>query len=62
MNKLVNYLKASWEELGKVIWPTRRQAARLTLVVVVFSGILALYMTVLDSIFRTALQKLILKG
>ena len=33
---LVGYLKASVEELGKVTWPTKNQAVRLTIIVLIF--------------------------
>jgi preprotein translocase subunit SecE len=35
VRKIVSFLKEARAELGKVVWPTRRRAARLTAVVVI---------------------------
>lgn len=61
MNKLLNYINLSIAELGKVTWPTRKQALQLTLIVIVFSLTLAAIVGGLDSIIRTFLQQVILK-
>lgn len=62
MNRLFNYLGQSWEEIKKVVWPSRRTAVRLTGAVIVFSLVLAVFMGAVDYVFTQALQKLILKG
>lgn len=62
MNKLFEYLSQSRSELAKVVWPSRRQAVRLTVAVVVFSAILATFIGLMDYLFTIALQKIILKG
>lgn len=59
---LVQYLSAARAELTKVVWPTRRQGVRLTLLVIAFSLFFAAVLGALDYVFSTALQKLILKG
>jgi preprotein translocase subunit SecE len=61
MQKLAQYFRDSWTELTKVTWPTRKQAIKLTAAVLVFSVIFAAYIAVLDTLFSTMLQKLILK-
>lgn len=61
INKLINYLKASYEELKKVVWPTRRQAINLTLLVIGAAAIMAVYLGALDFVFRSILQSVILK-
>lgn len=61
INKLINYLKASYEELKKVVWPTRRQAINLTLLVIGAAAIMSVYLGVLDFIFRSILQSVILR-
>jgi len=62
VKSLHNYLIAAWAELGKVTWPTRRQAWRLTLMVIAFSAVFAVLLGLLDLIFSNLLQKLITKG
>ena len=62
MKRISQYLKSSWTELGKVSWPTRAQALRLTAAVIVFSVAFAAYIALLDGLFSKALEKLILKG
>lgn len=62
VKSLRNYLVAAWAELGKVTWPTRRQAWRLTLLVIAFSAVFAVFLGTLDYIYSGLLQKLISKG
>ena len=59
MKPLVNYFKASRTELTKVTWPTRRQTARLTGVVLVFALVITLVIGTLDYLFSLGLQKII---
>jgi preprotein translocase subunit SecE len=61
MDRFITYLKNSQAELAKVAWPTRQQAARLTVVVVIFSLALALFTGAADKLFATILEKFILK-
>lgn len=56
---LKSYITGSIDELKRVVWPTRKQALVLTGIVLAFSVVLALYLTGLDLIFRTALEKLL---
>lgn len=62
MKRLLNYIAESRVELTKVTWPTRQQATRLTLAVVVFSLALAVFIGALDKAFNEILQRFILKG
>jgi preprotein translocase subunit SecE len=59
VSPLFEYLSASRAELAKVAWPSRRQTARLTFVVIVFSLIIAAVIGTLDYLFSLGLQKLI---
>lgn len=59
MQGLIRYINGSIEELKRVVWPTRKQALTLTAIVLSFTVILAIYLTGLDLIFRTALEKLL---
>ncbi|OGD84154.1 preprotein translocase subunit SecE [Candidatus Curtissbacteria bacterium RBG_13_40_7] len=47
----LNYVKESKAELEKVIWPTRMEAIRLTILVVIVSVIVGAYIAGLDAIF-----------
>ncbi|MEK7071184.1 MAG: preprotein translocase subunit SecE [Patescibacteria group bacterium] len=44
------------EELKKVTWPTRRETIRLTLVVVVTSLIIAVYVGIIDVVMAKILE------
>ncbi|MEI8072857.1 MAG: preprotein translocase subunit SecE [Candidatus Saccharibacteria bacterium] len=61
MNKLINYFKASYDELKKVIWPTRKVALQLTAVVIITALLVGLYLTILGYGFQSALEKLLFK-
>jgi preprotein translocase subunit SecE len=62
MKPLLDYLSASRAELTKVTWPNRRQTARLTLVVIVFSIVFAAVLGALDFGFSALIEKLVIKG
>jgi len=57
--KLTNYFKDTRAELKHVNWPTRAQAIGYTVVVIVFSAVIALLIGAFDFIFSGVLQKLI---
>jgi preprotein translocase subunit SecE len=59
---LIEYFSASRAELAKVTWPSRRQTARLTLLVIIFSIVMAAILGALDFVFSTLVQKIIVKG
>ena len=54
MSRLRRYIDEAWSELKKVTWPTREQTRNLTVLVFAISLIVGLYITVLDSVFSTA--------
>mgnify|MGYP001222078493 FL=1 len=37
-----------WSELKKVTWPTRKEAARLTVLVLIISGVIGAILSVID--------------
>ena len=51
MDAFANYIKATAQEMKQVKWPTRQTAAFYTLLVLVISGVTALYAGVFDYIF-----------
>lgn len=61
LNKLIKFIKESKVELGKVTWPTRKQAIRYTLIVIGISIIAAIVLGSLDFILSKCIQILISK-
>ena len=57
--KFIDYVKATRGELKHVTWPTRSQAIGYTVVVIVFSALVAALLGAFDFIFSGILQKLI---
>ncbi len=47
-NVIKNYFKHSFEELTKVTWPTKNQAVKLTIVVLIFCIVFAVCLSVVD--------------
>jgi preprotein translocase SecE subunit len=58
----MEYFTASRAELAKVTWPNRSQTIRLTLLVVLFSLVMAGILGALDVAFSAMVQKIIVKG
>jgi preprotein translocase subunit SecE len=46
---LHSYLKESYVELGKVVWPTRKEATQFTWIIFIFVVILGLFLWLMDS-------------
>lgn len=59
--RIKNYFREVIQEFRHINWPTRQEATRLTMVVVGISLGLALFLGVLDGIFRFALETFITK-
>ncbi len=54
---MVDYIKESWNELTNfVTWPTWAEAQRLTVIVAVFSVVLALLIWGIDTVFSGAIE------
>jgi preprotein translocase subunit SecE len=51
MKKVINFLSEVRLELSKVSWPTPRQTVNLTLVVIIVSLLVGLYVGGLDLLF-----------
>lgn len=58
-NKLTNYLRDSYRELKKVVWPTKRETINHTLVVIGISLGVAIFLGALDFFFIWVLEKYI---
>ena len=55
------YFSGSWHELRQVRWPTRRATWGLTSAVILFTGVLAIFILALDYGFETLFKQVILK-
>lgn len=51
INRLVNYLKASKEEIKKVTWPTKKEVQKYSILVITISLGVALFLGGLDKLF-----------
>ncbi|MFA5413124.1 MAG: preprotein translocase subunit SecE [Patescibacteria group bacterium] len=58
-NKLTNYFRDSYQELKKVVWPTKRETTNHTLVVIGISLGVAIFLGALDFLFTWILEKYI---
>ncbi len=52
MNTIKKYFKGSLEELTKVTWPTKNQAVKLTIIVLVFTVVVAVFLGFIDYLFN----------
>lgn len=59
--RVTKFFKGSWAELKKVHWPTRKELATYTTVVLVSVLIVAVLLSIFDSVFSFLLSKLILR-
>lgn len=58
-NSLITYFKESFAEMRQVTWTTKNQAVRLSLIVLIFSVIAAIFVGVVDLIFSYGYQELL---
>jgi preprotein translocase subunit SecE len=59
IGKALKYLKEVWEELGKVTWPTRNEAIRMTITVIAVSAFVAAFIGSLDFVLTNAITKIL---
>lgn len=59
MQKIINYIKASIEEMKKVTWPTKKETYNYTLLVIFISLGVALFLGLLDLVFTKGLEYLL---
>lgn len=59
MNKLAQYIQNSWTEIKKVVWPTREQAIKHTLLVIGFSLAVAAFLGLVDFVLTKILELLV---
>jgi preprotein translocase SecE subunit len=51
VSRLQRFIQATWQELKKVTWPTPQQTRNLTVVVLVVSAAVGVYIAVFDYVF-----------
>ncbi|MEK7149959.1 MAG: preprotein translocase subunit SecE [Patescibacteria group bacterium] len=51
-SRIKSYIQESHLELGRVNWPSRQETTRLTLIVIGFSVVLAVFLGMLDILFN----------
>jgi len=56
---LINYIKETRGEMKHVSWPTRRQAISFTVIVVVLSIVVAIFLGVFDFVFSLGLEQIL---
>ncbi len=55
--RAVTFLNEVWAEMKKVHWPTRKETYGATLVVLIVTAIIALYLGVIDALISFIIQK-----
>jgi len=57
--KLINYIKESKDELKKVIWPSRKETIKYTLLVIGISIVTAIFLGAIDFGLNIVVEKII---
>lgn len=52
----VQFIQQVRAEVGKVVWPTRREVTLTTIMVFLMATVMALFFTIVDMIIRTGLE------
>lgn len=60
-NKLFTYIKESRDELKKVVWPSRKETIKYTLIVIGISLVVAVFLGLADYLLTIGLEKIIAK-
>ena len=61
MNKIIQFFTGAKAELTKVSWPSRRELLRYTILVVVISFLVAMFLGLLDMLFSYLVENFILQ-
>jgi preprotein translocase subunit SecE len=56
IDRLTNYLKSSYQELRKVVWPTKKEVIQHTLLVIGISLGVAAFLGIVDYILTIGMQ------
>ncbi|MDP2935138.1 MAG: preprotein translocase subunit SecE [Dehalococcoidia bacterium] len=58
----VQFSRDTWSELKKVVWPSRKQARNLTVMVIAVSAAIGVILGAIDYIFYLVFQQLVLQA
>jgi preprotein translocase subunit SecE len=58
--EFVAFGRDSWKEVKKVVWPTRKEATQMTLYVIAFCAVMALFLWLTDKTLEWVFYDLIL--
>jgi len=53
---VTKFLEEAWSELKKVAWPTREATVNMTVLVILISLAIGIYIWIADKIFSTAFE------
>ena len=56
MKKVIEFIKSVRSEWFKIVWPSRDTVVRSTIMILVFSGLAALFFFVVDSILNALMN------
>jgi preprotein translocase subunit SecE len=59
LGKVLNYFKESWQELSKVVWPTRKQVIEITIAVLIISAVVSVFLGFFDFVLNKGLEYLV---
>ncbi|MCF2905710.1 preprotein translocase subunit SecE [Octadecabacter sp. CECT 8868] len=52
----VQFIQQTRAEIGKVVWPSRREVVLTTVMVLIMAAVMALFFTLVDLIIRSGLE------
>ena len=52
MKKFIDYIKSVRSEWFKIVWPDRQTVTRTTIMILIFSGLAALFFFLVDSVLN----------
>lgn len=58
----VRFFQDTWSELKKVVWPSRKQATNLTMIVIAVSAAVGVILGAIDYVFYLVFQQLVLQA
>jgi len=58
-SRLITFLREVRVEMKKVNWPTRDETVKFTLIVIIASAVVALFLSGFDYVFRILIEKFI---
>jgi preprotein translocase SecE subunit len=58
LKRFLDYIKAVRHEWFKIVWPSRDNVIRATIMILVFSGIAALFFFITDSILNVLVERI----